>query len=60
MQYLGLEMCQARLPHRLLEDDPDYSLQFCEVVVNEDKAMSSLIKLRGPTKRLLKLSGAGN
>lgn len=60
MQCLGLEMCQARLPHGLLEDYLDCSLQFCEVTMNEDKAMSSLTKLYDPTKRLLKLSGAGN
>lgn len=60
MQRLGLEMCRPRLPHGLLGDDLDCSLQFCEVVVNEDKAMSSLVKLCGSLKHLLKLSDAGN
>jgi hypothetical protein len=36
MQRLGLKMYRPRLLHRLLQDDPEHRLQFCEVVLNEE------------------------
>jgi hypothetical protein len=54
MQRLGLKIYRPRLLHGLVEDDPDHSLQFCEVVLNEERQGNGIIiKLRGPTKLIL-------
>jgi hypothetical protein len=37
MQRLGLKMYRPRILHRLLEDDPDRRLKFCEVFLKEER-----------------------
>ncbi|XP_037020829.2 uncharacterized protein LOC119063554 isoform X1 [Artibeus jamaicensis] len=59
MQRLGLKMYRPRLLHGLLEDDPDRRLQFCEVVLNEERQGNSIIdKIIWSNEAHFKLSGA--
>lgn len=61
MQRLGLKMYRPRLLHGLLEDDPDRRLQFCEVVLNEERQGNGIInKIMWSDEAHFKLSGAVN
>jgi hypothetical protein len=43
MQRLGLKMYRPSLLHGLVDDDPDRRLQFCEVVLNEERQGNGII-----------------
>jgi hypothetical protein len=43
MQPLVLKMYLPRLLHGLLEDDPDRRLQFCEVVLNDERQGNCIV-----------------
>jgi len=43
MQRLGLKMYRPRLLHGLLEDDPHRRLQFCEVVLNDERQGNGIV-----------------
>jgi len=61
MRYLGFKMYQPRLLHGLLEDDPDHHLQFCEVVLNDERQGNGIIdKIMWSNEAHFKLSGAAN
>jgi hypothetical protein len=61
MQRLGLKIYRTRLLHWLLEDDPDHRLQFCEVVLNDERQGSGITdKITWSDKAHLKISGAIN
>jgi hypothetical protein len=59
MQCLDLKICPPRLLHGSLEDDPDRPLQFCEVVVNEERKDNRTVdKITRSDEAHFKLSGA--
>jgi len=59
MQLLGLKMYRSRLLHELLEDDPDRRLQFCEVVLNDERQGSGIVdKFMWSDEANFKISGA--
>jgi hypothetical protein len=61
MQYLGFKMYQPRLLHGLSEDDPDRHLQFCEVVLNDEREGNGIVdKITWSNEAHFKLSGAVN
>jgi len=61
VQRLGLKMYWPRLLRGLLEDDPDHSLQFCEVVLNEERHGNGITdKIIWSNAAHFKLSGAVN
>jgi len=61
MQCLGLKIYRTRLLHWLLEDDLDHRLQFCEVVLNDERQGSGITdKITWSDKAHLKISGAIN
>ena len=61
MQRLSLKMYRPRLLHRLLEDDPDRRLQFCEVVPNGGRQSNGIVdKITLTDEAHFKLSGAVN
>lgn len=61
MQYLGLKMYWPRLLHGLLEDGLDRHLQFCEVILNNERQGNGIAdKITWPDEAHFKLSGAVN
>jgi hypothetical protein len=61
MQRLGLKMYRPRLLHGLLDDDPDCHIQFCEVVLNDERQGSGIVdKITWSNEAHFKLSGAIN
>ena len=61
MQRVLLKMHRPRLLHELLEDDPDRRLQFCEVVLNDERQGSGIVdKFTWSDEAHFKLSGAIN
>jgi hypothetical protein len=61
MQRLGLKMYRPRSLHGLLEDDLDLRVQFCELVLNEERQDNGIVdKIMWSDKAHFKLSGAVN
>jgi hypothetical protein len=61
MQRLGLNIYRPKLLHGLLEDDPDRRLQFCEVLLNEERQGDGITrKICWSDEANFKLSGAVN
>ena len=61
MQRLCLKMYRPRLLHGLLEDDPVRRLQFCEVVLNDERQGNGIVdKITWSDEAHFKLSGAIN
>jgi len=58
---LGLKIYRPRLLHELLEDEPDRRLQFCEVVLNDERQGSGIVdKFTWSDEVHFKFSGAIN
>lgn len=54
-------MFRPRLLHGLLEDDLDSHLQFCKVVLNEERQVSGITdKIMWPSEAHFKFPGAVN
>jgi len=61
MQRLGLKIYRPRLLHGLLEDDPDRRLQFCEVVLNDERQDNGIVdNITWSDEAHFKLRGAVN
>jgi len=61
MQRLGLIMYRPRLLHGLLEDGLDRRLQFCEVVLNDERQGNGIVnKITWSDKAHFKLPGVVN
>jgi hypothetical protein len=61
MEHIGLKMYRPRLLHGLLEDNPDCRLQFCEVVLNDERQGNGIVdKITWSDKAHFKFSGAVN
>jgi hypothetical protein len=61
MQCLSLKMYRPRLLHGLLKDNPDRRLQFCEVVLNDERQGNGITdKIMWSDKAHFKFSGAVN
>jgi len=61
MQCLGLKMYRPRLLHGLLDDDPDHHVQFCEVILNDERQGSGIVdKITWSNEAHFNLLGAIN